>query len=209
MIRYDPDDDATKTPQRGYGAEHACRGLSCDHPDHWTECGAERCRGAVEGRPAIIPRGIPSGLCPACLGVPTCPACGVPTEPGGCDCYGIPTASPRYPSTADLAAFRHARVLAGLSSAGPLVGPMTARDYERAEGIGATGDAYKRARLDGVSIHARREAAALRSRAYERAFGSWQYAYNVARERGYDAGDWRPFIATDDDRAAHQVYVPR
>lgn len=153
---------------------HDCRGLSCDHPDHWTECGAEMCRGAVEGRPAIIPRGIPSGLCPSCMDVPTCPACGVPVEPGGCDCYGIPTPAPHYPTSADLAAFRR-DIRPDVDDTHPDASPAMAAYHglagawssERREGIG-----YRFASDPTWNATARREASALRSRAFARVDGA-------------------------------------
>jgi hypothetical protein len=203
-----------------------CPDPSCDHPAHWAECGAERCLSA-SGGPAIVRVGTPSGLCPACESVPTCPNCGQDNAPDGpgCACYGTPT--PRYPSSADLATFRHLihgerpphhadQCDDGMSHPDhpDCSDPSAAWPDERANGIGYD------FRTEGMGIDydyddaalcaiARREAAAMRSRAYERAFGSWQYACNVARDRGYDAGDWRPFIATDDDRAAHQTFLPR
>lgn len=124
-----------------------------------------------------------------------CPVCSQPDEPGGCDCYGIP---PHAPSSADLAAFRSA--LHGIGYPAD----------ERRNGIGGRGVRHGHWYTAGDDhAEARREAAAMRTRAYEREYGSWQYACNVARDRGYDAGDWRPFIATEPDRAAHQAFVPR
>ena len=111
---------------------------------------------------------------------------------------------PRYPGSAELAAFRsapHASMPPHHADDCGITDPpegMAAWEDERADGIGYTEP--RRWTFHDPSAHWRREAAAMRSRAYERAFGSWQYACNVARDRGYDAGDWRPFIATEPDR---------
>ncbi len=170
----------------------------CDCPAHWAECAAELCRGATDGRPAIIPAGIPSGLCPACLDVPTCPNCGVPQDAGGCDCYGIPTPVPHHPTSAELAAFR------GWSGYCRTCGPLHHMDYPATRWERAYGTVRETGQRDHDSDPARhslarREASAMRSRAYLRAFGRIIH----------DAPDWTRHAWTDDGAADHRAFEPR
>ena len=181
---YDPDDDSTKTPERGYGAT-------------------------------------PDTLCPAC-GQDNAP------DGPGCACYGDPL-PPYWPGVRpnadELAAFRRA-IRPDLDDIHPEASPDMAAHHgiaaawesERREGIGhpaaehrqpvyVTDPADPRSLLvmsanDAARLRAslaRREAAAMRSRAYLRAFG------RVAA----DAADWRPAIATTADAATHRTFEPR
>ena len=143
-----------------------------------------------------------------------CPACGQDNAPDGpgCACYGDPL--PPYwpgvrPNADELAAFRRA-IRPDLDDIHPEASPDMAAHHgiaaawesERREGIGyrqTEGQTWAyRTWSDNPTI-ARREASAIRSRAYLRAFG------RVAA----DAADWRPAIATTADAATHRTFEPR
>jgi hypothetical protein len=100
-----------------------------------------------------------------------CPVCSQPDEPGGCDCYGIP---PHAPSSAELAALRSDLLPLSLRVSGaPITDPLAggAWWFERNEGIGYRQTAAQTWAYETWSDNptiARREAAAMRSRAYER-----------------------------------------
>ena len=77
----------------------------------------------------------------------------------------------RYPSTADLAAFR--RSIAPNDGPSPFVGPSIGGAFpdERRDGIGLHDDSWHPALPFSASTIVRREASAMRSRAFDRIFG--------------------------------------
>lgn len=98
-----------------------------------------------------------------------CPACGQDNAPDGpgCDCYGIPTPVPHHPTSAELAAFR------GWSGYCRTCGPLHHMNYPATRWERTYGTVRETGQRDHDSDPARhslarREAAALRSRAYQR-----------------------------------------
>lgn len=113
--------------------------------------------------PACIPSACP---CPH-HEAHECPVCGQDNDPSGpgCACYGIPTPLPHHPTSAELAAFR------GWSGYCRTCGPLHHMDYPATRWERTYGTVRETGQRDHDSDPARhslarREASAMRSRAY-------------------------------------------
>lgn len=91
--------------------------------------------------------------------------------------------------------------------------PSGAWQHERDEGIGHVDYTDHEWSWDHGSYGAslmRREASAMRSRAYERRWGTWEYKRGVEAERpDVRVDDWTHWISTDESTADHQAFQPR
>lgn len=162
-----------------------------------------------------------------------CPVCGQDNAPDGpgCRCYGDPL--PPYwpgvrPNAAELAAFRADLAVRGRvyivappadtprrydHRARPVCTAMLARPVsgawadERAHGIGHSCAVIG----DPCDLRAaRREAAAMRSRAYVLRWGTWEYKRGVERDHpDVRVDDWTHWVSTPESTADHQAFQPR